>query len=160
MGLEIERKFLLRTDSWRTLSTKAISIQQGYLCVEPARTVRVRTWNNDGKITVKGASHNGIRKEFEYSIPVQEAKEMIRDLCLPGIIHKTRHIICIDDVVWEVDEFHDHNSGLIIAEIELESLDQQFSVPSWIGIEVTNDHRFHNSHLSNNIIDWSDLHLE
>ena len=83
MGLEIERKFLLRTDSWRTLSTKAISIQQGYLCVEPARTVRVRTWNNDGKITVKGASHNGIRTEFEYSIPVQEAREMIRDLCLP-----------------------------------------------------------------------------
>ena len=152
MPVEIERKFLVKSNSWRTDSHKAIEIRQGYLCKDIERTVRVRTWDTEGKITVKGKSVDGSRAEYEYTIPLAHAIEMLENLCLPGVVHKIRHLVTIEKHLWEIDEFLDHNKGLILAEVELSSINESVDIPSWAGLEVTNDHRFQNSYLSSNIV--------
>ena len=152
MPVEIERKFLVSDDSWRQLIHQSIEIRQGYLCKDIERTVRIRTWGTEGKITVKGKSVNGVRVEYEYNIPFDEATEMLDTLCLSRVIHKRRHLINIDNYTWEIDQFLDHNHGLLLAEVELPSRDAFIHLPSWVGKEVTNDHRFQNSHLANNLI--------
>ena len=152
MQLEIERKFLLADNTWRQFVHNSLEIRQGYLCNDIDRTVRIRTWGPDGKITVKGKSINGVRDEYEYNIPFEEAVEMIQKLCLPGLIHKIRHFISIDEYTWEIDEFLDHNDGLFLAEVELKHRNAAVQLPTWIGKEVTNDHRFQNSHLATNKI--------
>ncbi len=153
MPIEIERKFLLVDESWRSSVQESIEIQQGYLCKDKERTVRVRIWGDVGKITVKGMSLNGSRPEYEYTIPKSEAQELIDTLCLKGIVQKIRHLIPHQGFIWEIDEFLDHNRGLFLAEIELPHIDTTFAIPSWIGTEVTNDHRFQNSYLAQHRID-------
>ena len=148
MPIEIERKFLVSNDAWRTHVKSSIEIRQGYLSKDIDRTVRVRTWGNLGKITVKGRSVQGARAEFEYDIPHAHAVEMLDTLCLPGSVHKSRHLIPMGEYTWEIDEFLDHNLGLFLAEIELPDIQAQIDLPDWIGAEVTNDHRYQNSHLA------------
>lgn len=153
MPIEIERKFLIAGDAWRTHVHRVLEIRQGYLCKDIERTVRIRTWGTEGKITVKGKSINGARAEYEYNIPFEHAVELLDTLCLPGVVHKQRYFIQIDAYTWEIDEFFDHNRGLVLAEVELPTIDAKVTLPDWIGIEVTNDHRFQNSHLAGNTID-------
>ncbi len=157
MPVEIERKFLIAGDDWWNHVHRTVEIRQGYLCKDVERTVRIRTWDTEGKITVKGKSINGARAEYEYDIPFDHAVEMLDTLCLPGVIHKRRHLVQLSEYTWEIDEFLDHNNGLLLAEVELPSTDAIVHLPDWIGTEVTMDHRFKNSHLAYNTVDVNSI---
>jgi len=146
MGIEIERKFLMANESWRPLGT-AVHYAQGYLVSDGVRTVRVRIAGEDGFITIKGRSTGMSRMEFEYGIPVEEALLMLKLAAFP-IIEKYRTKISYQDKIWEIDEFLGENKGLIMAEIELNSEDEAFAIPPWIGTEVTGDLRYFNSQLA------------
>ncbi len=145
MSLEIERKFLVVGDSWR--SAAAVYYCQGYLNRDKARTVRVRVAGESGFLTIKGISQGATRAEFEYGIPLNDAKELLA-LCEMPLIEKYRRKISYEGMCWEVDEFLGENEGLVIAEIELEAEDQGFKKPEWVGDEVTQDSRYYNSNLS------------
>lgn len=146
MGIEIERKFLLKNEDWRSEVTSNTIIKQGYLNSDKERTVRVRVRNKKGYLTIKGESKNATRQEFEYEIPISEAISMLL-LCIKPIIEKTRYLVLIGDKTWEIDEFYGENKGLILAEIELEKEEEKFRIPSWIGEDVTHDSRYFNSSL-------------
>ncbi len=147
MGIEIEKKFLLANDTWKELAT-GTTYRQGYLSSSKQSSVRVRTINDKGFLTVKGKSIGATRMEFEYEIPSEDAQTLLDELCAQPIIHKKRYKIEYKGFVWEVDEFFGENSGLVVAEIELESENQQFIKPDWIGEEVTSDIRYFNSNLN------------
>ena len=149
MGVEIERKFLLAGDAWRTLG-EPVLLRQGYLSSNPDRTVRVRIEGDQGTVTIKGRSVGATRGEWEYPIPLADAGELLERLCEQPIIEKFRRRIVIGVHTWEVDEFIGANQGLVVAEIELDSEDQQFEQPDWIGEEVTTDRRYYNSSLIRN----------
>ena len=146
MGVEIERKFLLTGDAWRTLG-EPVLLRQGYLSSDPERTVRVRIEGGQGPLTIKGMSVGATRGEGEYPIAVDEAAELLDRLCQQPIIEKYRRRIDFAGNVWEVDEFLGANAGLVVAEIELASEQQAFDQPEWIGEEVTHDRRYFNSSL-------------
>jgi adenylate cyclase len=146
MGVEIERKFLLVGDAWRTLG-EPVLLRQGYLSSNPDRTVRVRIEGGQGTMTIKGRSEGATRAEWEYPIPLLDANELLDRLCEQPIIEKTRRRIAIGQHTWEVDEFLGANQGLVVAEIELDAEDQQFDKPDWVGQEVTDDRRYFNSSL-------------
>ncbi|MFV5694332.1 CYTH domain-containing protein [Flavobacterium sp. LB3P122] len=149
--IEIERKFLIKNDSFKTTAFLQNHIAQGYLSSVPERTVRVRLKGENGFLTIKGISNeSGLsRFEWEKEIPVDEAKELLK-LCEKGAIDKTRFEVKIGNHVFEIDEFYGENEGLTIAEIELSSETETFEKPSWLGAEVTHDKRYYNSYLSNN----------
>ena len=147
MAKEIERKFLVVSDQWKTAD--AVHYSQGYLNRDKFRTVRIRVAGDFAFITVKGPTTGMSRDEFEYPIPLDDAKQML-DLCEQPIVEKNRRIIEFEGFNWEVDEFLGVNKGLVIAEIELESEDQVFEKPAWVGDEVTSDARYFNSNLSQN----------
>lgn len=146
MGVEIERKFLLDGDAWRSLG-EPVLLRQGYLSSNPDRVVRVRTEGGKGSMTIKGRSTGATRGEWEYEIPLADANELLDRLCEQPIIEKYRRRIDFAGNTWEVDEFLGENQGLRFAEIELSSEDQQFDKPEWIGAEVTADRRYYNSSL-------------
>ena len=146
MGVEIERKFLVLNNDWRTLGTP-VNYAQGYLTADGIRTVRIRIAGEEGFITIKGGSNGISRLEFEYPIPVLDALEMLR-LCAIPVIQKFRTKIDYKGKIWEIDEFEGDNKGLILAEIELTSEDESFDIPTWIGQEVTGALRYFNSQLS------------
>ena len=146
MAKEIERKFLVAGDEWKKLA-QGTHFRQGYLSTVKERTVRVRTIDDKGYLTIKGITVGATRLEYEYDIPASDANEMLADLCEKPIIEKHRYKIAFDGLTWEVDEFHGENEGLVVAEVELTSEDQQFEKPSWIGEEVTSDPRYYNSNL-------------
>ena len=146
MSMEIERKFLVRGEGWRGLSA-GITYRQGYLSTDNERAVRVRTISKRGYLTIKGKSIGVTRVEYEYEIPLSEANDMLDGFCLRPLIEKVRHKIPIEDLIWEVDEFEGVNRGLIIAEVELESEGQKFTIPDWIDKEVTSDLRYYNANL-------------
>lgn len=148
MGKEIERKFLVKGNDWHKLA-KGIHYRQGYLSIVKERTVRVRTINDKGFLTIKGITVGASRVEFEYDIPVNEANEMLK-ICEHPIIEKSRYKIEHGGFTWEVDEFYGVNQGLITAEIELQSVDQKFDKPDWIGQEITGDPKYFNSNLIKN----------
>jgi Uncharacterized protein conserved in bacteria len=144
---EIERKFLVAGDFRREVSG-ASHIIQGFLSSAPGRTVRVRIRDDRGYLTVKGPARGLTRFEWEKEIPADEARQLLA-LCEPGAIDKTRHLVpASDGHVWEVDEFHGDNEGLVVAEIELTSENESFVRPAWLGAEVTDDHRYCNSALT------------
>jgi len=145
MAIEIERKFLVRGDAWR--SATPVYFCQGYLNRGKGRTVRVRVAGEQGFLTIKGATSGISRAEFEYEIPVSDAKQMLA-FCDGPLIEKYRRKINYEGMVWEVDEFLGDNKGLVVAEIELASEAQQFKKPDWVGEEVTQDARYYNSNLS------------
>lgn len=149
--IEIERKFLVRSNAFKEGAFQHYSIKQGFLNRDKSRTVRVRLKQDTGFITIKGpSSKNGIsRFEWEKEITKNEAEALIQ-LCEPGIINKIRYEVKVGNYTFEVDEFFGDNEGLIVAEVELEREDEIFEKPYWLGEEVTNDFRYFNSHLSKN----------
>jgi len=146
MALEIERKFLVTDDSWKIGAT-GLRMSQGYLSNDPERTVRVRIAGEKAWLTIKGKSEGISRAEFEYEIPVSDAGELL-GLCLPTVIDKTRYEVNFEGHLWEIDVFHGENTGLVVAEVELENEDISPEMPPWIGSEVSGDVRYFNSKLS------------
>jgi CYTH domain-containing protein len=146
MAQEIERKFLLAGEGWRGLA-EGIAYRQGYLCAGKERSVRVRIAGDRGFLTIKGATIGAARSEYEYEIPLTDAREMLDALCPQPQIEKKRYSIPYRGFIWEIDEFFGLNQGLIVAEIELEREDQPFERPNWIGEEVTGDTRYYNAAL-------------
>ncbi len=146
MAIEIERKYLVTGDGWRDLAASTV-FRQGYLSTVKERTVRVRAAGDEGTITIKGITVGATRTEFEYPIPVADANAMLDELCERPIIEKTRHVVEVGSLIWEIDEFSGVNDGLIVAEVELDSADQEIALPEWIGAEVTGDPRYYNANL-------------
>jgi adenylate cyclase len=148
MGVEIERKFLVRRDLWPGASviTSSTPFQQGYLSRERGRTVRIRRAGDHAYLTIKGESVALVRPEFEYEIPVTDAGPLLA-MCAGPIIEKVRHLVEHEGHTWEVDEFSGANAGLLVAEIELTRADDGFARPAWVGDEVTDDRRYLNSNL-------------
>jgi adenylate cyclase len=146
MAQEIERKFLVTSDLWQSGVT-GLRMSQGYLSNDPERTVRVRIGGEKAWLTIKGRSEGISRLEFEYEIPVSDAAELL-GLCLPTVIDKTRYEVNFEGHLWEVDVFHGDNTGLVVAEVELENENISPAIPPWIGAEVSGDARYFNSRLS------------
>ena len=146
MGKEIERKFLVKGDSWRA-QAHGKRYRQGYLSTVKERTVRVRVAGDQGYITIKGITVGAARAEYEYEIPLADANQMLDTLCERPIVEKTRYRIPQDDIVWEIDEFAGDNRGLIVAEVELKDEHQNYPKPDWLGEEVTGDPRYFNANL-------------
>jgi CYTH domain-containing protein len=145
MATEIERKFLVTDNNWPKQDFS--DYQQGYLSLDKERTVRIRIAGNCAYITIKGISRSAARSEYEYKIPVPDADAMLNNLCLLPLIVKRRYRIEYAGNIWEVDVFGKENTGLVIAEIELQDEHQNFEKPDWIGREVTADERYYNSSL-------------
>jgi adenylate cyclase len=150
MGKEIERKFLLANEDWRE-NAQGRLFRQGYIINRnPGQTVRVRTCNNEGFLTIKGKSKGITRLEFEYPIPLDDANNLLDQLCEQPILEKIRYFVDFKGFTWEIDEFLGDNAGLLVAEIELKKEDQPFPKPHWIGEEVSGDNRYFNSSLVRN----------
>lgn len=148
---EIERKFLVTSEAFKNEAHRRTRIVQGFLNTNPERTVRIRIQGNDGFITVKGKSNKSGLSRFEWEKQISQAEaEDLLHLCEPGIIEKTRYEISVDSHTFEVDDFMGENEGLIVAEIELDSENEPFSKPEWLGNEVTGDVKYYNSNLSKN----------
>lgn len=148
MGIEIERKFLVRNDDWRALGQGKL-YRQGYITASPDCTVRVRIAGDQGYLTIKGATTGISRAEYEYAIPLADAAQLLDSICQSPLIEKTRYrITAAQGLVWEVDEFAGENQGLIIAEIELPDAEYAIELPDWIGAEVSDDPRYFNANLS------------
>jgi CYTH domain-containing protein len=145
MAIEIERKFLVTGNEWK--QGVATHFSQGYLNRDKTRTVRVRVAGDKAFLTIKGISTRFSREEFEYEIPDEDAVAML-NLCDGPVIQKIRYVIIHNGFKWEVDEFLGANFGLVVAEIELDYVDQPFECPTWIGEEVTDDARYFNSNLA------------
>ena len=148
MSQEIERKFLVKDSSYKNMAVSSSRITQGYICSDRGRTVRVRIRNEKGYLTIKGPSaDNGLsRYEWEHEIPIDEALELMK-LCLPGMIDKTRYLVEFGKHVFEVDEFYGDNEGLVVAEVELGSIDEKYEIPTFLGEEVTGQVKYYNSFL-------------
>ena len=146
MAEEIERKFLVISDQWRG-QAEAVLYKQGYLVSNDETVVRVRIMGEVAMLTVKSKVSDLTRTEFEYEIPVDEADYMLENLCQKPLIDKTRTKIKIKNHVWEVDEFFGDNQGLLIAEVELGSEDEQVELPPWVGEDVSADSRYYNANL-------------
>ena len=151
MSLEIERKFLVKDDSYKVMAFSSSRIAQGYICSARGRTVRIRIRDEKGYLTIKGPSDSaGLgRYEWEKEIPLEDARELMK-LCEPGIIDKTRYLVQSVNHIFEVDEFYGDNEGLVIAEVELKSEDESYEKPVFVGEEVTGDVRYYNSFLMKN----------
>ena len=145
---EIERKFLVANETWRSQAHESFSVVQGYLVSTPERTVRVRLAGSKGALTIKGGrSASGLsRFEWEIELPRDDAERML-GFCEPGRIEKTRYLVRVGAHTFEVDEFHGDNAGLTVAEVELRAEDEQFERPGWLGAEVTADERYQNAML-------------
>lgn len=146
MGLEIEHKYLVKDDSYKAMAEQRVDIRQGYLNRDPERTVRIRTKGTRGYITVKGINVGDTRSEFEYEIPYDDARKML-EMCQGLVIHKIRWLVPFQGMTWEVDEFLDILAPLVTAEIELPHSDYPYSLPPFIGEDVTGDPRYFNSSL-------------
>ncbi len=147
MGIEIERKFLVCGDGWRAQASSHTRFSQGYLSRDPARTVRVRIAGERAFLTIKGATSGATRAEFEYAVPLADAQQLLA-LADGPVVEKVRHLCVVGGMTWEVDEFLGANAGLLVAEIELQSEDQVFMHPDWLGDEVTGDARYVNANLA------------
>jgi len=149
VGREVERKFLVVGDAWRA-GARGVSYRQGYLSAgEDARcTVRVRIAGDRAFLTIKGPAARGARDEYEYSIPAPDAEELLARYCAGGRVEKIRHVVLHAGHAWEVDEFTGENAPLVIAEVELDRIDQVVQLPAWVGLEVTDDPRYTNAALA------------
>lgn len=148
MPLEIERKFLLAAEGWKHEAKRRLVMRQGYLVATGGlASVRVRVDGLSAALNIKAAVVGSARAEYEYPIPVDQAEQMLATLCV-GRVEKTRHYVEREGLTWEIDEFHGDNAGLVVAEIELDTVDQPFSKPDWLGREVTDDARYYNHALA------------
>ncbi|MDE5800910.1 MAG: CYTH domain-containing protein [Paramuribaculum sp.] len=139
MALEIERKFLVVDDSYKSLAQSKTDIIQGYLSTDPDRTVRIRICGQRAYLTIKSRNHGSVRGEWEYPIPLTDARELLH--LAKNCLSKTRYMVGR----WEIDEFHERHEGLVLAEIELKDPDELFVIPAFIGREVTDDPQYYNS---------------
>lgn len=155
MPREIERKFLVKDSAWRGSVVSSRSIRQGYLAVNDRCGVRVRIDGHTAQINIKSATLDILRDEYEYPIPVEHAREMLSRLC-GNLIEKERHLVFVGGHRWEVDVFAANNAGLVLAEIELQDVDETFDRPTWLGEEVSGDPRYLNSYLAENpYVTWA-----
>jgi len=147
--IEVERKYLVKSDIFRSLAVERHELKQGYLCADGIRTVRVRLWDDQGVLTIKGHGNGISRFEWEKTIPAADAQALF-SLCQSGRVEKTRYVVPVANTPLkvEVDVFHGDNEGLVFAEIELPSEDYDFELPDWLGKEVTGDPRYYNSYIS------------
>lgn len=146
MAIEIEHKYLVTDASYIDMATSSAEIRQGYLSTEPGKVVRIRTYGNQGFVTIKGLTRDSARLEFEYEIPVEDAVTMLK-MC-PSVIEKRRWIVPYGGFIWEVDEFGGNCKGLTIAEIELPSVDTVYPLPPFVGENVTGKAEYYNSVIS------------
>ncbi|HKK10442.1 MAG TPA: CYTH domain-containing protein [Bacteroidales bacterium] len=146
MGQETERKFLVKDFSFKEEAYRSDEIKQGYLSIMPEKSVRVRTKYKKAFLTIKGKTTGFSRAEFEYEIPLDDARKMMELFC-ETIIDKERYLVKYDNFTWEVDVFHGENEGLVLAEIELNSENTTFAIPEWAGREVTGDQKYYNANL-------------
>lgn len=147
MAKEIERKFLVKDDTYKARATDSRDMAQGYLSTDVDATVRVRISGDNAWLTVKGRNQGAVRDEWEYAIPITDALQMLK-ICKGKVIEKTRYYVPAGDLSWEVDEYHGVHAGLVVAEIELPDATHPFTLPPFIGDEVTGDPRYYNSTLS------------
>jgi len=147
MGIEIERKFLVKNDDWKRQIQRSEQFRQGYLTNEKHLSVRVRLTDNGARLTIKGATNGLSRTEYEYPIPKDDAEHLLDELCTPPLIEKTRHWLQYGAHTWEVDVFEGDNQGLVVAEVELEDTDEQIDLPDWLGEDVSDDPRYLNASL-------------
>jgi len=150
MGVEIERKFLVKDDSWRSDVESEAHLMQGYLADSDKATVRVRITGNVACLTIKGPTVGVRRSEYEYPIPLADAQAMLRDLAVYPAIDKTRYQVRVGRHLWELDLFTGENAGLVLAELELGSEDEPFELPAWAGKDVSDDPRYYNVNLARN----------
>lgn len=148
MGQEIERKFLIASDAWRDQVRDSVRLVQGYLSRGEQLAIRVRIKGDKAELNIKHTLDGIHRLEYEYEIPLDDAREMLDKVALRPMIDKTRHHVIVGDHLWEIDEFYGENAGLIVAEIELDHVDETFERPAWLGEEVSTDTRYFNSSLS------------
>ena len=150
MALEIEHKFLVKNNSWQEHINKSMEYKQGYLISDNKKSVRIRTTENKAWLNIKSATIGTQRHEYEYEIPITDALEILNNLCEKPLIEKTRHLVPYKQHTWEIDVFKGENDGLIVAEIELDKIGEQFHIPSWIGVEVTQEIKYYNNMLCKN----------
>jgi len=148
MPVEIERKYLLRNNDWQLNADQGTNYMQGYIIGSDKASVRVRIQGTQAFINIKSATLGIKRQEFEYAIPLDEAEELLSSLCEKPLVKKTRYFVIENSDKWEVDVFSDENEGLVVAEIELQSEDQNIELPSWCGQEVSEDPRYYNVNLA------------
>ena len=148
MATEIERKFLLVSDAWRALISRSESFRQGYLSSSKRASVRVRIADDTATLNIKGMTLGIQRPEYEYEIPLPDATELLDQLCERPLIEKTRHFVEFGGKLWEIDEFHGDNAGLIVAEVELDAPDDVIPMPAWAGADVSHLERYYNVRLT------------
>lgn len=144
LAIEIERKFTIKNDSWRQQIDKSQRYVQGYLAGNERTSVRVRIAGEQANINIKSATLGIFRQEYEYPLPLEDAETMLTDLCEKPVIDKVRHFVTYAGKVWEIDEFSGENKGLIVAEIELNDIEEQFELPDWADKDVSDDKRYYN----------------
>ncbi|MGV3575525.1 MAG: CYTH domain-containing protein [Devosia sp.] len=148
MAQEIERKFLVSGDGWKSAVESSARLQQGYLSTSAKATVRVRIYDDkEAVLTLKGKAEGISRAEFEYAIPLEDARELM-EMSRPNVIEKRRYNVPFEAHTWEVDVFEGHHAGLVIAEVEMTSVDEHVHLPDWAGREVSHDDRYANASLS------------
>lgn len=147
MYVEIERKFLVSSDAWRALGGRQVKMVQSYI-VAPEGTLRVRIADKEAFLTLVGPPDGASRDVFEYPVPVEHAQGMLGKIFLGPRIEKTRHHVMHEGHEWHIDEFHGNNAGLVLAELELKSLDEPFVMPDWIAQEVTGNPAYSNAVLA------------
>ena len=148
MGTEIERKYLVIDDSWRDSASSGMRYRQGYLSTDSGSSVRVRVSGDKAWLNIKSATVGIERREYEYEIPVADAREILQELCVKPLIEKTRFVVEHCGRAWEVDVFEGVNSGLVVAEVELESAGDEPTLPEWVGEDVSGDVRYYNQRLA------------
>ena len=148
MAIEIEHKFLLKNDTWREQVSHSVRYCQGYLSALPTCSIRVRISDKQAWLNIKSATLGTQRLEYEYEIPVNDANELLSELCKKPIIEKIRHFVNYENKLWEIDEFLGENLGLYVAEIELNTVTESFKKPAWCGREVSDDKRYYNNNLA------------
>lgn len=144
MATEIERKFLVKDDSWRDLSTNSKQIIQGYLANTERGSIRIRITGDKASLNIKSMTLGVTRSEYDYAIPADDARAMLENLCMQPLIEKTRYYVKHDKHTWEIDDFAGANAGLVVAELELQVHDEPFESPPWLGKEVSDDPRYYN----------------
>ncbi|WP_241087384.1 CYTH domain-containing protein [Candidatus Vondammii sp. HM_W22] len=149
MGIEIERKFLVKNDQWRKSVVSDAVMKQGYVANQTNASVRVRIANGKAHLNIKSSTIGIKRAEFEYEIPLEEAEEILAQIAEQPFIDKTRYKVKCGEHIWELDIFEGANRGLIVAEIELNSEDEAFELPEWVGDEVSGDPKYYNVSLVN-----------
>lgn len=148
MGVEIERKFLVRGEAWRAAAVRRQRFRQGYLANTERSSIRVRLADGAAWLSVKSMTRELVRLEFEYPVPAEDAEQLLDRLCEPPLLEKVRHYVPVGAHEWEVDEFLGANAGLVVAELELDDPDEAYERPDWVGAEVTHEARYYNFNLA------------